>query len=732
MKTKHIIYLFIGCIIPLGFWAISTLTIESDVNAYNLAADQDLNRYQAFVAELGGESNAESNGESIIILEKKSGWNTLQDFQTLEQIRTFWEAQPKVDKASCITNLQYPKQGFFRPQTEPFLDLAQPLRFERRMEQWDRYPDIIGKFISRDRQYALVFIDAPDGISVESSQRFEQSGALKQGIDIHYLQYDLIQDELSALVRHDTIWMAAISLCLILIGFYAFMQSLRGLALIALLIAFNIALTFLVMYALSMQYTLQMITIPCLITVLSFTDIMHMLYHQHKEQKASKNDKDLRHKILSAVRIPLLLTSLTNIVGFTLFLIFSKNIHLFNFSLAAIIGIIIAYLSSRFLAIRLLDKQTIFIKREKFSRLYAIHNKISNWFWTRRNILLPGFILAFALLVIMVSKNLTIDGSEQEYAISNSNLTKGHDILQQQFFGAKQAEVLINIKSGSIWNAQTLNDLEQIEADINQLFEPLYINSPGVLAKRYNRYRLNGSPAAFYIPENLDTNTIAQLIQYQSQLGGHGLIDSTVTKARIVFGYGNMPLAATRERYQQLRNILAQHQSAELDLELSGPQYLSDEATHAFSLKILAGLLLSIGFGSLLVLLYMKSIRKSAGVLLVNLFPMFTALGFMLLLGLSITPLTLVLLSVLLGVCVDDSIYLIFQNRKETDSFHIVPIFITSFVLALGFLSLVFSSFTWLKPFGWIFFLGILLAYILDLFVLQLFLNRKAKFGSDG
>ena len=129
MKTKHIIYLFIGCIIPLGFWAISTLTIESDVNAYNLAADQDLNRYQAFVAELGGESNAESNGESIIILEKKSGWNTLEDFQALEQIRIFWEAQPEVAKASCITDLPYPKQGFFRPQTEPFLDLEHPRRF---------------------------------------------------------------------------------------------------------------------------------------------------------------------------------------------------------------------------------------------------------------------------------------------------------------------------------------------------------------------------------------------------------------------------------------------------------------------------------------------------------------------------------------------------------------------------------------------------------------------------
>ena len=104
----------------------------------------------------------------------------------------------------------------------------------------------------------------------------------------------------------------------------------------------------------------------------------------------------------------------------------------------------------------------------------------------------------------------------------------------------------------------------------------------------------------------------------------------------------------------------------------------------------------------------------------------------MLYLELSITPLTLFFLSILLGVCVDDSIYLITQNRKGFNALHVVPIFITSFVLSLGFLSLAFSSFEWIQPFGWIFVIGISLAYILDLFVLPLFLNRKAIFGNDG
>ncbi len=728
MKTKWLIYSFIACTIPLGFWAVSTLKLETNINAYNLAADHDIAAYESFSSDLGRKKS----DETLLILEKTTGWSSFEDFQLLEAITAFWKAEPGIKKASSITDLPYPKQGFFGPQSEPFLDLERRERFQKRMNQFERYPDIFGKFISRDKKYALVFVDAPNGILKKSVQRMEQLTALKQGIEVHYLQYDLIQDELQSSLRRDTVWLACISLCLILIGFYVFTKSLSGLGLIGLMVAFNIAATFIVMYALSMPFTLPMITIPCVITVLSFTDIMHILYHQQKAQATSGTKSELQQKILAAVRVPLFLTSLTNIVGFLFFLIFAENVHLFNFSLAAIVGVVIAYLSARFLVIPLMDKDFVFIKRSNFQALYRIHNHISRWCWSRKSFMLPAFLLASVLLVAFVGTRLSIDGSEQEYELADSKLTRGKEILQQAFFGAKQAEVLITCTEGSIWDKAILDQLAQIEAAIDSNFQPLFINSPGVLVKRYHRYLINGNPAAYSIPETLDSSDVAQLTEHKSQLGGDGIIDSTTKKASIVFGFKNMKLPAARKAYKQLRDVLAQQNNATVHYELSGLQYLSDEATHQFSLKILLGLLLSILFGSVLVFLYLHSIRKSIGVLLVNLFPMCFALGIMLFLELSITPLTLFFLSILLGVCVDDSIYLIAQNRKGADTLHVVPIFITSFVLSLGFLSLAFSSFGFIKPFGWIFVLGISLAYLSDLFVLPFFLNRKTTFGADG
>ncbi|TNE47890.1 MAG: hypothetical protein EP344_19200 [Bacteroidetes bacterium] len=728
MKTKPLLYLLITCTIPLGYWAVASLPFETDIRAYNLAADADIQAYESIARSL----ERVEGSETVLVLEKASCWRTLADFRLLKEIIAFWEAQHGITQVSGLTNLPYPKSGILGPQTEPFLDLERPERFQKRMEQSDRFTDIFEKFLSKDQRYTLLFVTAPNGIPGQAAQALEQLSALQKGIAVHYIQYDLIRDELQSTVRRDTIVLAVISLCLILAGFYTYTRSLRGLALTGLLVTFNIAVTFLVMHALSMSFTVHMVTIPCIITVLSFTDIMHILYHQQTEHAAARTDRELQRRILSAVRTPLFLTSATNMVGFLLFLLFSENVHLTNFSLSAIAGVAIAYLSARFLVIRLMGKERVFIKRTDFRGLYRVHHRISRWFWYKKNSVLPAFITAAVLLVVLVGATLSIDSSEQEYALSGSKLTKGKAILEQAFFGAKQAEVFLTLREGSVWDKATLDQLEQVEAAVQDIFHPLFINSPGVLVKRYHRFLSNGNPAAYSIPTALHPEFTAGLHRYKTRLGGAGIVDSTATRASIIFGFDPLSLQEARKRYAALRKVLREQSTAAAHYELSGLQYLSDEATHRFSLRILTGLVLSIVFGSVLVFVLLHSFRKSAGLLLVNLFPLFAALGVMLHLGIPVTPLTLFFLSILLGICVDDSIYLIAQNRKKSGVLHIVPVFITSMVLSLGFLSLACSSFDWLRPFGWIFLSGIALAYLSDLFILPLFLNRQAVFGDAG
>ncbi|MCB0663395.1 MAG: hypothetical protein KDC24_11690 [Saprospiraceae bacterium] len=729
MAIRHWIYLLMFLTIPLGFWLGSLLPFASDVSTNNPASNADIEAYQHFIEKLGNDT---STVESIMVMEKKSGWKTLEDFKKLDTLTQFWEDKNGIAKALSISNLPYPTPGLLSPVTVPFLDLNHPERFSNRMESIRLYPDIFEKFLSKDLTHALVFLYGNKGIDSLSAAEMSGLDILQPDITPHFIQYDLIKKEIETTMEKDTFFLAGISLVLILLGFYFFSHSLSGLGLISLAVLFNIALTFIAMYLLGMQFTVHMVTIPAIIIVLSFTDIMHMLYHQSVEANRSSDEMDMQQKILDSVKVPLLLTSVTNLVGFSIFLAFSNNIHLQNFSLAAILGVVFAYLCSRFLIIRLMTPGFVFIQKKDFDRLYSIHQKLGDAFSARKGIVLAVFSLLVIVPGWFVFNHFNIDSSDQDFKLTNSGVNKGAEILQKEFFGSKQAEILIRVSKNDVWELGNFKKIAALEKDIDTIFQPLFINSPVVMAKRYNRYIHYGKPEDYTIPEDLQTSFLNEVRKNQLSLGAYGILDTTSTNARILFGFGNMNLSQARKAYAMLHQKIESLNQDEAIFQLSGMTYLSDEATYRFSRKILFGLLASILVGSLLVFFFLKSFRKSLGVLLVNLLPMILALGLLEWWEIPVSPLSLFFLSILLGISVDDSIYLIMQYREGEEKVHVIPVFITSIVLGLGFLSLAFSSFEWIQPFGWIFVMGICLAYILDLFVLPIFLNRKAIFGADG
>jgi predicted RND superfamily exporter protein len=724
MSNRVFLYTFIMSIIFWGGWSAYKLKMDTDVKGYNLAAQQDIMSYEAFVQSL----EKDKREYSIIILEKQTGWNTLEDFKLLKAITAFWEEQPQIVEASSIVTINYPRKGLMFSRAEPFLNLNHKEQLEKRLKDYELYYDVFQKFLSADRKYTLVFLETAQGIPAQSAKNFAARHYETQGVEVHYLQYDLIEKELQAYLRKDTLILGLLSLLFILAGFYFFTHSLKGLGLISLLVTFNVAATFIVMSLLGIGFTLHMITVPCLITVLSFTDIMHILYHQKSLRKQCATDEILRKSIVSAVKIPLLLTSLTNIIGFIIFMILSDNIHLFNYALVSILGVVIAYLSSRYIVIQLMRKEEVYLRRKHFQQFYKVHGFIFQQLSQRRSWVFFFFMLANAVVILFVVLGFKIDHPDKDFAISDASISQGKEILEGAFFGNKQAEVFITSGNGMLWDETVLKKIETIEQRIDEYFSPLYINSPALIVKRYHRYASNGQPRAFYIPRFLGGDYKAALAKYKDRLGGAGIIADEADKARIVFGFADVGLPQVRAQYEQLQQTLLAESGPAVQFSLTGPQYLSDNATYHFSNKILIGFGVSVLFSSIVVFVLLRSARISLLLVLVNLLPIFSALGLIILLGISITPLTLFLMSILLGVCIDDSIYIVTQKRIQAERIHILPVFITSLVLILGFMALSFSSFAWLQPFGWVFLAGIALAYFLDVFILALWLNQEGGF----
>jgi len=702
----------------VGVFSANHLNFKTDSTSYHLATEKQIETYQKFIDQLGQDTIE----LDILILEKADGWRSLEDFQQLKTITEFWRKQTKTKNLYSIVDLEYPRKSNLSIKREQFLNLNDSLLLLKRLEDYEAFADIFEKFLSRNRKYALVFMEVDEITSLDMNA-YQAMNYEVLGIQLHYLQYDLIEQEIQSYLKKDSFFLGLASLILILIAFFLFTYSLKGLGLIVLMVLFNVSVTIIFIKVFGLPYTVHMITVPCMITILSFTDIMHILYHQHALASTSNTVKELRNNIFKKVSRPMLLTSLTNIFGLLVFLMLSEAKPLLNYALVSIFGIATAYLSSRFLVIRLMELDSSYIKRSSFDWLYKSHHKLYQWFDQKMKFVVSVFIVLSLAMTGVVGTHFQIDSNtEKDFTIGGATFNHAKEILDAHFFGKKQGEVFIHIKNGTMWDLNTLHQISEVEQKIEEIFDPPYLNSPVLMVKRCHRFYQNGRKQGFVLPKKMGKQFTMDLKEHRENLGGIGIVDPHFKAGRILYGYSDENLSQARVKYQELSHFLQNLENENISFELSGLHHLTDEATYNLSRKLLWAFGASILLSCIILMILLRSVRIGLGILLANSFPILLALGIIIFMDYSITPLTLFLLSILLGVCLDDSIYIISNGKKGLKT-HLLPIFITSIVLAIGFSSLSLSNFPWLKPFGGIFFIGLIAAFLIDILILPLFLS---------
>lgn len=724
INKARLIFALVGLFVVLGFYLASNINFKTDLSAYSLATQKDLDRYELLQASF---VVAESD-RAVIILENHKGWNTFKSFQLLGQIVSFWEDRPEVTDVASITNVIYPRKGVLNVTKEPFLNLENETSFNNRYKDWTHYSDITRKFISDNQHYAVLFIATTntEGLSQSSFEAFEAFESFSS-IQAHFLQNGLIQQEIERITRNDTVLLSIVSILLILLSFYLLTKSLKGILLIFLMVCFNLAATLVFMLYMDIPFTIHMITVPCIVIVLSFTDIMHIMYHHGVCAGNGLTGSALYQRLKKLVQLPMLMTSITSMIGFFVFFLLSENDYLTNFSLVAMVGVGIAFLSSRYLIIYALVEVKPLIKRTNYRRLDVLHQKFLKAIHLRYKVVALVLVVLFSILISVVAGKFKIDSSEGELMKNETQVTYASSILAEHFFGDKQAEIIIKLGERELWSADILHLIDSLTVDVNRIFTPAYTESPSVLVRRYRRFTRNGHPKAFTLPIQSTSSLRKDLNAFASNFGGNGILSTDRKSVKIAFGYHDRGLEVSLSEYKQMNEVLSNYGASGLEFELTGRSLLADEGSYAFTTKIIIGLLVSVLMASLLIKVFVKSLKLSLGLIFVNLFPIVTVLAIMLMIDIAITPLTLFFLSLLAGICVDDSIYLVLQKKNERQGLHVFPIAVTSIVLAVGFIAMYFSNFEWIRPFSWIFLIGIITAFLMDIIVLPFFMNIQTK-----
>jgi predicted RND superfamily exporter protein len=708
-------------LVVVGAVAIAPeIPFQSNPDAYTLIPDEDRRELEAFQAEF------ESSGYPIIVMVLKNdrGWKSYEDYVWMDEATSWWHVNDTLQTLS-ITNVPFPVQTFLGIKKKNFVPLESKEQFEKWNAKAHLFNDITRKFLSNNRKYALLFVPA-ENYSEKRVGTFHTE-MQKDGITLIPLDYEAIENELQATNQKETVLLASISFGLILLLFFMFTGSLRGLLFIFSMIAFSLSLTTLFIYFSDMWFSIHMVAIPCMLIVLSFTDLMHLLYTHHKVRGSVSTTRDLRKTLSKSLQRPMILTSLTNMIGFVLFLFLADSPTLTDISLLSIFGVFFAFLTSRFVAIQLLTANMRFLKEGTGNRWNQFHEKYTER-WRSKRYALLGVTGAISVILAIVVWNKSTVNNVPFVTEGDHPSFEAASIMGDQFFGDKTGAIHFSYENAhDLWNEASMEYIEKLENRISELFPIKVFSSPTIVAKRYHRFQRKGHPGAYSYPLQYDS----LFLKNTDLLGGENIIRDHKGKARMRFSFSNVDLDEALVSWHKLEAYIAENPPPKnLKASLSGAAYHNDLTTKSFSENILLGILISIIFGAVLTFAFVRNWTVFLATLLANSLPLLVALLIMILLGSDLNPISLFFFTVIMGLCVDDSIYLLL-HRDKTSRGSIYPIAITSVVLAVGFAAFLFSGYDWVQPFGWAFLIGIMVAFLFDAFLLALFTDRNSTFDAD-
>lgn len=715
-RPKYFGYVIMGLTVLVGCLIAPKIHFDGSESTTKLVSNSALEEFNNFQNQFPKKQSG-----SIAIITSKNRFNRFEDFLLLDEITSLFEQDKTINNVSSITNLIVPKRNMLSIDYIHIIKIQEKYSFKNSWYELIVKKDIYSKFISRDTSSSLIFLSHTGKRSDKLNEKLDNLLAQHPGYTLSFFDLNYASTLKNTFYREMTI-IGVSATVIVLFLYFFFTRKLRGIFIILLTVLFNISCTIIFMWIFDFSLNIHMLVLPCLIVVFTFSDLLHLFYRQSILANQCSSNKELRKKLKHSLERPFLLTSVSNLFGFILLAIVADASTLRSLTITSIFGISIAYVSARFILLNSMRIDEQLINQVRIKRFHSvIRIQPKNNKPMLLNISLAGLT---GILLFYAYFNIKIEDQKQDALSENHALT----ILQSQFFGTKSIDIQIKYADKKyIWDSNTLNKITDIEDLISKQFKPFYINSPATIAKRIHRFNLNNHPKAYKLPSNSSSKWLEKLERLNSMFGGLEVVNPNKLSGRIQFGFDNQPLEDRLNHYDDLQELLKYLSNQNVSFKIGGLDYISDKNTKKYTDNLLVSWSLSVVLIGLLISFILRSTRKGIAVFLVNLVPLLLVLNLMPFFGLNINPQSLFLLTVLSGISVDDSIYIMVEKTNFSGQLAFFPIIVTSIVIAGGLLSFGFSSLSWLSPFLWLFLIGILSALILDIFILPTFKNDDIK-----
>ena len=401
--------------------------------------------------------------------------------------------------------------------------------------------------------------------------------------------------------------------------------------------------------------------VPTLLFIIGIGDAIHIQarFRENFLMDISNPKKAMLQTISQMSRV-IFLTSITTSIGFLALMTTSIKI-VQEFGLEISIGVMIAwFVSILVVPSGILLSKNFHIKKKDFFLpvLSWLSNSIPNN--PRVFIIIPSLIVILCTYKI---KDISTNSSLMEDLRPKNKLYQDLKLTEKYFGGVLPFEVLIKVSksnyddNASVLNQKILKISEKVELLLKSELRNSRFFSINDLIASAKRIRANNAKAMS------DQQLIQQIVKNQSNQQLR-LVDNDQTILRITGLIEDKTSDEMKNIYSKLDSISNVY-SDYIDLEYTGTTVVALKTNDYLVQSLVNSLGLALIFISIIMAFMFRANSILFASLITNLIPIFTVLGILAWLGISIRPPTAMTFAVALGIAVDDSLHFLLRYRKE-------------------------------------------------------------------
>ena len=657
----------------------------------------------------------------------------------------------KLDKNDSLKEFTFKLVSPFKPSTQEELDSIKNIIYG--LPFYD-------KLIFNKETSAVLMALTLDKKLVNSKDRLRLINEIKAvverfsreyNIDIHYSGLPYIRTLTAKKLEDEMKLFVVLALVISAIFLYIFFHSARAVGFPILIVIISVvwALGFMGIFG----YKITMLTaiIPPLLIVIGVENCIFILNKYHYEYNHHRNQAKALSQVIRRIGMANLLTNAATATGFAAFII-TNNKLLVEFGLIAAINIMVIYVLSLTLVPIFFSflpppnpKHTRHIQE---SIAKSIIDKAVYWVSNYRN---PIYLIMGVCIIIGVigATQLKTSGTIVDDISKRDPIYKDLLFFEKHVKGIMPLEIIVDTRNKKgVLNLSSLRKIDRLQDSLStypQLSRPLSIVE---VIKTAKQAFYAGDPQYYSLPSSNELTFMADYIpklKPNKRTIINNFIDSNYQITRVSVQMANVGTKTIDSIQKTLRpKIDSIFNPAKYKVTMTGSSIVFLKGTNFLIRNLWESIALALVVIAALLAFLFTSWRMILISLIPNLIPQLIAAALMGFIGIPIKPSTILIFSIALGISVDNSIQFLSRYRLQLRyTGHNIPssvisalketgysMIYSSTILFFGFAIFILSTFGGTQALGFLISITLLVAGLLNLFVLPSMLLTLNKWST--